>query len=526
MSEVSIVLVLLSLVTFLAFLTRNWTIPYPTVMVLVGGAIALVPGLPDVRLTPDVVFLIFLPPLLYAAAWQTPIHDFRKNLRAIGLLAVGLVLVTTLVVGIVAHWFFPALPWAAAFALGAIISPPDAIAATAVTQRLRVPRRIVVILEGESLLNDASGLVAYRVALAVAAGEAFTYSGFLVQFLVAGIGGIAVGCLIGFAVIQIHKKLDDPVIETVVTMLTPFGAYLIAEVVHLSGVLAVVCAGLIVRQRSATLFSAATRLHATAVWECVVFILTGLTFVFIGLQMREVVIYLNRESHLAWNTLGAVLILGATILVRFVWLFPSAWLPRALSPKLRANDPFPPVSHLILIGWTGMRGVVSLAAALALPISFPFRDLILYVVFVVILGTLVVQGMSLPWLVRVLKLAGGGRSFREQEMDARLALLAAANMYLDDKRESGVGPAEIDYLRSYFRGHADNWLMRLELEDETVLQEQSVVCHRVFSGVLNAQRHRLHQLVREAIIEESLVQKLEREIDMEESRIKSISTAS
>jgi monovalent cation/hydrogen antiporter len=525
MSEVSTVLLLLCLVTFLAFLTRNWSIPYPTVMVLVGVLIALVPGLPDVQLTPDVVFLIFLPPLLYAAAWQTPIHDFRENLPAISLLAVGLVLVTTLVVGCVAHWFFPQLPWAAAFALGAIISPPDAIAASAITQKLRVPRRIVVILEGESLLNDASGLVAYRVALAVAAGEAFTYSGFLTEFFVAALGGIMIGVLIGFAVMQIHKRLDDPVIETVVTLLTPFGAYLLSEAIHLSGVLAVVCAGLMVRQRASTLFSAATRLHATAVWECVVFVLTGLTFVFIGLQMREVFAIMARDSQLAWNSAGAVLILLVTIVVRIVWLFPSAWIPRALSPKLRARDPFPPLSHLLLIGWTGMRGVVSLAAALALPKSFEQRELILFVVFSVILGTLVVQGTSLPWLVRALKLNGGGRSFREQEMDARLALLATVNLFLDNNLASGVTANEVEYLRTYFRGHADSWLLRFELEDESVLQVQSSVCHKMFAGALQAQRHRLHQLQREAIVEEALVAKLEREIDMEESRVKSIATS-
>lgn len=525
MHEVTTVLILMCIVTLLAFWTRSWSIPYPTLMVLVGVAIAFVPGLPNVQLTPDIVFLIFLPPLLYAAAWQTPFHDFRKNLRPIALLAFGLVLVTTLVVGWVAHSIFPGMPWAAAFALGAIISPPDAIAASAVTQRLRVPRRIVVILEGESLLNDASGLVAYRVALAVAAGQHFSVSGAVAQFVIAASGGVVVGCIVGMAVIAIHKRLNDPLIETVVTLLTPFAAYLVCESLHLSGVLAVVIAGLMVRQKATAVFSAATRLHATAVWECVVFVLTGLTFIFIGLQMRDVVTIIATEEQLIGNSLSAVLILLVTIAVRMIWVFPAAWIPRLLSAKLRKRDPIPPVGPLLLIGWTGMRGVVSLAAAMALPSDFPFRNLILFVVFVVILGTLVVQGLSLPWLVRKLKLSGNGPSSSQQEMDARLALLAAANLYLDHRRTQGFPENEIDYLRSHFRAQADSWLMRLDLDDESLLESQSPVCHRAFTGVLTAQRHRLHELVRQSIIEESLVQKLEREIDMEESRIKSISNA-
>lgn len=492
-------------------------------MVLVGVAIAFVPGLPNVQLTPDIVFLIFLPPLLYAAAWQTPFHDFRKNLRPIATLAFGLVLVTTLVVGWVAHSIFSGMSWAAAFALGAIISPPDAIAASAVTQRLRVPRRIVVILEGESLLNDAAGLVAYRVALAVAAGQHFSLSGAVLQFVIAAAGGVAIGCIVGMAVIAIHKRLDEPLIETVVTLLTPFAAYLACESLHLSGVLAVVCAGLMVRQKASHLFSAATRLHATAVWDCVVFVLTGLTFIFIGLQMREVVTIIATEEQLVWNSFCAVLILLVTIAVRLIWVYPAAWIPRLLSVKLRSRDPIPSAASLLLIGWTGMRGVVSLAAALALPSDFEPRNLILFVVFVVILGTLVVQGLSLPWLVKKLKLSGGGTSSSQQELDARLALLAAANLYLDRRKSQGVSAAEIDYLRSHFRAQADSWLVRLDLDDESLLESQSLVCHKAFTGVLTAQRHRLHELVRESIIEESLVQKLEREIDMEESRIKSIS---
>jgi CPA1 family monovalent cation:H+ antiporter len=521
--EVSTVLLLLCVVTLLAFWTRNWSVPYPTIMVLVGGILALVPGLPDVQLTPDIVFLVFLPPLLYAAAWQTNLREFVYNLRPITMLALGLVLVTTMVVAWVTKFFVPEMPWAAAFALGAIISPPDAIAATSITQRLRVPKRIVVILEGESLLNDASGLVAYRLAVAVAAGELFSWQGALSYFVIVCAGGLAIGCIVGRLVMQVHKRLDDPVIETVCTLMTPYAAYIVSESIHCSGVLACVCAGLLVRSQAIELFSAPTRLHATAVWESVVFVLTGLTFIFIGLGLRSVVVSIRSESNLGpylWTTLA---VLVATVVVRLAWIFPAAWLPRLLIPGLKSRDPIPPASHLLMIGWTGMRGVVSLAAAMALPSDFPFRNMILFVVFGVILGTLVIQGISLPFLVRALGIAGGGRSGMEQEIDARLALLAEANLFLEMQQSAGMPSEEVEYLRTHFRTQSDAWLSRLGLEEEEgLIENQSGICQRTYLRTLHRQRHRLHQMARDSLIDESTVQKLERELDMEESRLTSV----
>ncbi len=525
MIEVSTVLALLCIVTLLAFWTRESSVPYPTIMVLVGVAIACVPGLPNIQLTPDVVFLIFLPPLLYAAAWEIPIHEFRKNLRPIALLAFGLVFVTTLVVGVVAHAILPGIPWAAAFAIGAIISPPDAIAATAITRKLRVPQRIVVILEGESLLNDASGLVAYKLAVIAAAGSMITWSGAIEHFVWTVVVGVVIGIGVGWCVIQIHRRLDEPVIETVISMLTPFAAYLMSESVHGSGVLAVVTTGLMVRQRASLLFSSATRLHASAVWECIEFVLSGLTFIFIGLGMREVVRSIRDEEQLYQNLVATGVILFVTISVRIAWVFPAAYLPRLLSASLRKRDPMPPSSHLTMIAWTGMRGVVSLAAALALPSDFPYRNPIQFVVFGVILGTLVLQGLTLPWLVRWLRIEGSGRSVVDQELDARLHLLASANVYLDQRETHGLPTEEVEYLRSHFRGQADTWLARLELDEESVLENQSNVCHSTYVGVLNEQRRRLYELQREGIVEEHLVQKIARELDMEETRIASIASS-
>lgn len=526
MNEVATILVLMCVLTGLSVLSKRWGLPYPTLMVLAGLVIALVPGIPSVSLHPDVVFLIFLPPLLYAAAWQMPWHEFVANRQPIILLALGLVLATTVAVGIVAHLMIPEFPLAAAFALGAIVSPPDAVAATAVTRSLRIPRRIVSILEGESLVNDATGLVAYRVAVAAAATGLFAWQDTVVHFAVVSVGGIAIGFLAGWIVAQVHRRLDDPLIETTLTLLTPYAAYLPAEAFHVSGVLAVVTAGLFVRRQSNLLFTSAMRLHASAVWETAVFLLTGLTFVLIGLELREIQLAAAKEPlwiYLTW----AVAILLVTIFVRLAWVFLAAWVPRMLSPGLNQHDPLPPVGHLLIIGWTGMRGVVSLAAALALPAvmangtPFPRRDLILVVAFVVILGTLVVQGLSLPWLIRRLKLDGEGRSRDEQETDARLALLSAATTYLERVAGSDSKTLEdMAVLRQHFEQQAQTVLSRLNWEHPE-LEAGRPVCQNLFVGALDAQRKKLQHLHEENHLDDELLQKLEREIDLEEARLRS-----
>ena len=526
MPAVVTVLALLCLVTLLSVVTRRWTIPYPTVMVLTGLVVALIPGLPEVRLTPEVVFLIFLPPLLYAAAWQTPWNDFKKNIRPISMLALGLVLVTTVVVAIVAKMLIPDLPWAAAFALGAIISPPDAIAATSLTKSLPIPRRIVVILEGESLLNDATGLVAYRVAVFAATTGSFSLSSSCLMFLWSAIGGIVLGLLAGWLVVRVHRQLDDPVVETMLSLLTPYAVYLPCEAIHVSGVLAVVTTGIYVQQRASWLLSSATRLHATAVWESVLFVLNGLTFIFIGLGLREVIAAINDEP-LWWNIAIASVILLVTITVRILWVYPAAHIPRWLSRSLRERDPIPSAKFLWIIGWTGMRGVVSLAAALALPLNFPKRDLILFVVFIVILGTLVVQGLSLPWMIRVLGIGASSRPPLEQEMDARLWMLAAASAYLERSADmSSKNQRDVQYLREHFESHANRIVAKLELELEDIDPEtrwRAPVCRDLHLGALEAQRTRLNELEQSGVVDSHLTQLLSREIDLEETHLRSSS---
>jgi Na+/H+ antiporter len=524
MEAVATVLVLLCLVTLLALLTQRWTIPYPTIMVLTGLAIALVPRLPAVNLTPDLVFLIFLPPLLYAAATETPWHDFRKNLRPIVFLAIGLVVATTLAVGLVAKWLVPGIPWAAAFALGAIISPPDAVAATSLTRRLPMPRRIITILEGESLLNDATGLVLYRMAVVAATTGSFTWSSSLSMFLSSSLGGIAIGLLAGWLLVFIHRQLDDPVIETMLSLLTPYAVYLPCEEWHLSGVLAVVTTGLYFQRHAHRAFSAATRLHAQAVWDSVLFVLNGLTFIFIGLGLRDVMRAINHEPWW-WNATIAGSIVMVTILTRMLWILPTALAPRWLHA---ADDPAAgrlPWSHRCIIAWTGMRGVVSLAAALALPIGFPHRELILFVVFGVILATLVAQSMSLPWLIGRLGVSATGRSTLEQEMDARLWTLVAANRYLDEAAGGlGVSHRDTDHLRNYFETHANRVLANLALELEHVDAEnfhRAPAYRSLHLGALQAQRDRLIALEKEGIIESEVMMQLCREIDLEETRLRS-----
>lgn len=423
MGELVLIFTLLGAVAALATLANRLRVPYPVLLVLGGLGLAFVPGVPRFRLEPDLVFLLFLPPLLFAAAYFTSWRDLQRNVRPVGFLAVGLVLATTLAVAAVGHAL--GLPWAAAFVLGAVISPTDAVAATAIAQRLGVPRRIVVILEGESLVNDATGLVAFRVAAGVAAGTAaFSPAGAGLQFAVGAAGGVLLGVLTGWLTLRLLQTLGDPLIEAVVTLLVPFLTYSLAEEgphliwhellgfagePYFSGVLAVVTAGLVVGRKSPAVMSSSSRLEGRAVWDVVVFLLNGLAFILIGLQLPEVVRGLGGYSA-ADLVRSGVLVSLTVVLVRIVWVFPATYLPRLLDRRLRERDPYPAPGSVAVIAWAGMRGVVSLAAALSLPLTteggapFPERSLILFLTFCVILTTLVLQGLSLPPLIRLLGL--------------------------------------------------------------------------------------------------------------------------
>ena len=451
MSLIEVLVGLIAACVVLAVVARSVGLPAAVALVFGGMALALLPGVPRVELDPHIVLTLFLPPLLQVSALRTDWKAFRVELRPILLLALGLVLFTAIAIAAVAHALVPDLPWAACVALGAIVAPPDAVAATAVLKTVRIPRRLVTILEGESLLNDASSLILYRSAVTATATATVSFGQSGVSFLVSSVGGAVVGLLVGRVVIVVSRALDDTLLEIAAMVLAGFAAYLGAEFFDLSGVLAAVACGLVVGRRQHTDLSARTRVEAAAVWNFIEFVLTSLVFILIGLQLRDVVGRLGGQgyAHLAGIALA---VSGVLIASRFVWVFGSAQASRLLPRRWKAQDAGMPASHLAIVSWAGMRGVVSLAASLALPIGFPGRDLIVFLAFCAILVTLVVQGTTLGWLIRrlgVVEAAVEGNGEAIARRAAADAALAAIERRVFDGRVLGLPDA--DMLREFRR---------------------------------------------------------------------------
>jgi Na+/H+ antiporter len=516
---------LLLAVAVLALVARRLNIPYPILFVIGGLLLGSIPDLPKARLDPDLVFLFFLPPLLFPAALFTSWRDFRANLRPISLLAIGLVLFTTVAVALLSHYFM-GLPLAAGFVLGAIISPPDAIAATAMAGRLKIPRRIVTILEGESLVNDATALVAYRFAVAAVVTGSFSLSRANGHFFIIAGGGILLGLIIGWLAELFHKRVNDAPIEITVSLLTPFAAYLIAERLGISGVLAVVTAGLYLGRRMPELLTFKTRLQSGPVWEMVEFLLTGFVFILIGLQLPEVLYALSDDhipaARLMWY---AFLISLAVIAIRILWVFPATYLPRLLFKTLCRNDPYPKWQHVTIVAWMGMRGVVSLAAAMALPFlthdgkPFPGRDLILFLTFIVILATLVVQGLSLPPLIRWLGIEDDGASEKE-EREARLKANQAALGKLNGSTASD--PAQIDALerlRIEYEDHIRQMEGAAKASAGTPIRRFSSEYERLSHQALQQERQTILELRNASAISDEVLHRIERDIDLAEARL-------
>ena len=519
MHPVETVLALLVPTTLLAVVARKLSVPYPIVLVIGGSLLAFVPGLPAPRLDPQLVFLLFLPPILYAAAYFTSWRDFRDNLPSISLLAVGLVAATTAAVALAFHAVVPEAGWGSAFVLGAIVSPPDAVAATAIAQRLRLPRRIVTILEGESLVNDATGLVLLKFATAAVVTGSFSPAEGALDFLLLVAGGLAVGVVIGVAFAKVQRFLDDSVLAATASLLVSFLTYIVAERLHVSGVLAVVTAGLIQGRAVPHVWNAKVRIEATAFWDTVVFVLNALIFVLIGLQLRSVVAGLSGFSR--ETIVDAVFAtLAAAVGIRILWMFPGAYLPRLLFPAYAVRSPEPPWPWVLLVGWTGMRGIVSLAAALALPsvtavgAPFPARDLVLIVTFAVILGTLVVQGLTLPAFIRWLAIGSDATAWREERL-ARKALAEAGLSRVDALTEEHVIPAHqvhpvrqelLDRLRPLLREEPAEPAPNSTPERIRWLRLESLV----------AQREKLLALRREEAIGDDVLHRLQHELDLEE----------
>src|SRR5215475_12316678 len=436
-----VALILLVLVVLFAVLAQRLKTPYPIVLVIAGLALSFVPAIPKIQLNPDVVFLVVLPPLLYSGAWQTSWRDFRENFISIFMLAVGLVAFTAIGVAYAAPWVFKGFDWSLGFVLGAVLSPTDAIAATAIARRLGLPKRMVDILEGESLVNDATGLVALTFAVAmVVSGERPTVAQGVGRLAYLSLMGIAIGLVIGLIVEWFERRVENGPIEITMSIIVPYVVYLTAESARASGVLAVIACGLYLSRRSSEFFSPTVRLQAWAVWESLTFVLNGLVFMAIGLQLPYVIGELrdHKMSRLLIDGLSLSVIL---ILLRLIWMYPGTFIANKIRKiVLGQRVVMPSLPQVFVAGWTGMRGVVALAAAISLPetlnngAEFPQRNMIIFLTFAVIIVTLVGQGLTLPPLIRALGLAGT-RVSHEEEHRARQKILRAALERLNHVRK-------------------------------------------------------------------------------------------
>jgi monovalent cation/hydrogen antiporter len=512
------ILFLLLCSVVLGWIARHFAFPYPIALVVGGAALGFVPRLPQFPFDPDSILILFLPPILYQAALLTSWRDFRANIRPIGMLAIGLVLVTMLAVGAAIKWLIPGLPWAAAFVLGAIVSPPDAVAATAILSRLRVPRRVVTVLEGESLVNDASGLVLYKFAVAAVLTGGFSLTEASMQFVGVSVGGIAVGVTLGLLFVFVHRHLHDAFIEVLTSLSVPYVAYVVAESVHVSGVLAVVAAGLVRGRYSPEIVSAEMRILARSVWNILVFLLNSLIFILIGIQLSAILSRLTGYSGRDLFIYG-MLVSMVAIAVRFLWIYPATYLPRMLSERLRERGPAPPETETFIMSWCGMRGIVSLAAALALPQElvsgdpFPQRDLIIFLTFIVIAVTLVFQGLTLGPLIRRLKV-GTDWSIQEEEQLARLAMGKAALAAIDGmaKRES-VSEDVAERIRAEFAEQ-----VTVAVGPGVVLSPGVNLVKRLRQTAIRAERQELIRIWRANQISDEVLHRIEESLDYQESR--------
>ena len=513
-----LILLLMICAVALGWLARHFKFPYPIALVAGGALLGVIPKLPQFPFDPQVILVIVLPPILYQAALLTSWTDFKAHIRPISLLAIGLVIATTLAVGTALKLMVPSVPWAAAFVLGAIVSPPDAVAATTILSRLNIPRHIVTILEGESLVNDASGLVIYKLAILAVLTGAFSFGDASVQFALVSLGGVVIGIILAFVYIAIHRRLGDPFIEVVTVLTIPYAAYTVAESVHVSGVLAVVAAGLVRGRYAPEIVSAEMRIMARSVWNILVFVLNSLVFILIGIQMSDVMEKLGR-FHLFHLLLLGVVISAVAIAVRFLWVFPAAYLPRWLSGNLHENGAAPRRRELMIISWCGMRGIVSLAAALSLPTvlpngqPFPARELIVFLSFFVIAATLIGQGLTLAPLIRKLKL-GEDWSMVEEQQQVRTAISAAAIAAIDTHLTQANAPQEwADQLRSEI---ADR--VALAAPEGLQATQKNALLLELRRVAIKAERKELIRLWRENEISDEVMRHQEEILDYQEAQ--------
>jgi Na+/H+ antiporter len=520
MKNFEIIIMLFAILIALLAIADRFKLPSPIVLVAVGVTLGFIPSMPSFVLNPEVVFLLFLPPVLYDAASHTSWHDFKSEIRPISTLAITLVFLTTSSVAFASHYLIPGFTWPTAFVLGAIISPPDAVAATSITKGLGLNRRVVTILQGESLVNDASALIAYRFAIAAMSTGAFLIWDAGLNFIILVAGGISAGVIIGYFLVILHKRiLNNSIISTSLTILTPFVSYMTADLLHTSGVLAVVSTGLMISWRAPVIFTHHTRIRNRAVWDTAIFLLNGFIFILIGLQLPLIFQDLDAYSKLELIVSG-LMVSGVTILVRILWVFGAAYSP-IVKIKDSTRDDW---KNVLIVAWTGTRGVVSLATALALPLTlvdgsvFPQRSLILFLSFVVIFMTLVVQGLSLPLLIRMLKVSAvAHHDVVDKERELRLLLANTTLNFIDTELQASLSDHSkmmirkphldtISSLAKILRTHEGGGVQSRTgaPEDQELAAQQEI---------LSFQRKILVDFHKEGTYDQSTLRRIEQELD-------------
>lgn len=484
-------------------------VPVPVVQTCAGIILAFIPGIPAIHLDADLVLLGILPPLVYSAAVKLPWEDFISNIRPIAMLAFGLVLATVACVAVVAHSIVPGLPWAGALVLGAIVSPTDPVASTALASRIGVPQRLVAILEGEGLVNDAVALTIKTIAIAAVMGASVPITAGILRFVLIVIGEIIYGWAVGWLIAAVRKRIADSSTETIVSLITPFAAYLVPAWLGGSGVLATVATGMYIGEQQPELVPSGTRLHLTSVWQLIVYALNGTLFLLTGLQARTIWNGTPAATrHLAFYATAIAL---TVIVLRFCWTWPAMWVVRVRFSGIRQDDARLPSRHLTFIAWSGMRGAISLAAALSIPVSVQSRSLIIFITACVIAATLLIQGTTLPWLIRILHLDRDASVEREQiqksEAEARTASALAALGALEDEDHTIADRVRQDYELMANSGN---------IEDSThEMRVEAAIRHKAIA----AQRRSLIEMHREGKINDVVLRRIERDLDLQEASI-------
>ncbi|MCF3181851.1 Na+/H+ antiporter [Streptomyces polychromogenes] len=518
--EVLPLVALVAVSTAVAGAARRTPVPAPLLLVAVGLVAAYVPGVPSYALDPHIVLPLLLPPLLHTAAVDSSYLDLRANARPIALLSVGYVLFATLVVGWVTYLTVPGVSLPVALVLGAVVAPPDAVAATAIARRLGLPNRVTTILQGESLVNDATAITAYKVALAAVVGTSAGWSGGLAEFLLASVGGVGVGLLLMVPIHQLRKRLREPLLQNTLSLLIPFVAYAAAERVHASGVLAVVVVALYIGHRNWQV-DFATRLQEEAVWKVVAFVLESVVFALIGLQLPVVLKGLGEYEGIAaaWYAVAVFLVV---VVARFVWVFPATFVPRWVSERIRTREPDTDWKSPVIVGWAGMRGVVSLAIAFSVPMTVPHRNLILFLTFTTVIGTLVVQGLTLPPLIRALRLPprdARAETLAEAQAQSEASRAAEERLaeLLEDPANSTLPPPLVDRLRTVLERRRNAVWERLGEVNPVTGESADDVYRRLAREMIEAEREVFVALRDRRRIDDEMLRGLLRRLDLEEA---------